>query len=119
MKAYGKRQMMRAARAGALDEIAACAEHFDLITLMTLHRQFGFGAKRLTKFYREFTAMYEYYKHRYLTLEDSTVCGDRTDTYALKKRLKEIGFDYDAMCKTILAEDAKEKNGGGNNGNTE
>lgn len=38
------------------------------------------------------------------TWGSTVVCGDRMDTYALKKHLKEIGFDYDAECDAIRAE---------------
>lgn len=106
MKAYGKRAKMREARKQALDEISACAEHFDLVLLMTLHdEEPHFGAMRLKRFYRAFAAKYEEYKRRYLTSSDTTVCGDRMDTYALKKHLKDIGFDYDAVCEEIRKEE--------------
>ena len=106
MKAYGKRTQMREARKAALAEMTACAEHFDLVLLMTLHdEEPHFGAKRLKRFFRKFVKKYEYYKQRYLTADDTTVCGDRTDTYALKKRLKDIGFDYDAVCDEIRKEE--------------
>lgn len=52
--------------------------------------------------------MYDEFKRRYMTADDSTVCGDRTDTYALKKRLLEIGFDYDKECEEIRAEQEQE-----------
>ena len=105
MNAYNRRAKMREARKEALAEMAACAEHFDLIVLMTLHEEEPhFGAKRLKRFFRAFVKKYDYYKQRYLTADDSTVCGDRMDTYALKKHLKEIGFDYDAECEAIREE---------------
>lgn len=105
MQAYGKKAKMREARAAALAEIDTCVEHFDLVLLMTLHDEAPhFGAKRLRRFYRAFTAKYDEYKRRYLAGDDKTVCGDRTDTYALKKHLKEIGFDFDAECEAIQKE---------------
>ena len=95
---------MREARKAALDEISACVEHFDLIVLMTLHDEEHYGAKKLKRFFRAFTAKYDEYKARYLASDDTTVCGDRTDTYALKQHLKQIGFDYDAECEAIRRE---------------
>jgi hypothetical protein len=105
MQAYGKRAKMREARKTALDEFAALAEHFDLLWLWTLHTsKERYGAKRLRERFRDYIKMYDEFKRRYMTADDSTMCGDRTDTYALKKRLKEIGFDYDAECEEIRKE---------------
>ena len=104
MKAYGKRQQKRIARAEAMEEMAAVAEHFDLVLLMTLHDEVGFGATRLRRFFRRFVKKYDEYKRRYLASDESTECGDRTDTYILKAHLKEIGFDYDAECEEIRKE---------------
>lgn len=109
MLAYGKKAKMREARAAALKEIDTCVEHFDLVLLKTLHDEAKFGAKRLKRFFRAFVKEYEYYKQRYLTSDDTTVCGDRADTYALKKHLKDIGFDYDAECDAIRKEEEQKK----------
>lgn len=112
MKAYGKRAKMREARAAALDEITACVEHFDLLVLMTLHdEEPHFGAKRLRKFFRDFSYKYDEYKRRYLAADDSTVCGKRLDTEILKQQLKDIGFDYDAECDALRAEMEGKDNG--------
>lgn len=104
MKAYGKRQQKRIARAEAMNEMAAVAEHFDLVLLMTLHDEVGFGATRLRRFFRRFVKKYDEYKRRYLAQDESTECGDRTDTYILKEHLKQIGFDYDAECEAVRKE---------------
>lgn len=105
MKAYGKRAQMREARKQALEEMSACAEHFDLIVLMTLRDEAPyFGAKRLKRFFRAFVKKYDEYKARYLAADDSTVCGDRLDTHVLKQHLLDIGFDYDAECEAIRKE---------------
>lgn len=116
MKAYGKRAQMRSARAAALDEFAALAEHFDLLWLITLHdSKAHYGAKRLRETFRDHIRKYDEYKRRYLAADDSTVCGDRLDTQMLKQHLKDIGFDYDAECALIRAEE----DGGKENGITE
>ena len=110
MNAYNRRAKMREARKEALAEMAACAEHFDLVLLKTLHdEEPHFGAKRLKRFFRNFVKMYDEYKRKYLASDDTTVCGDRMDTYALKKHLKEIGFDYDAECEELRKELEQEK----------
>lgn len=116
MNAYSKKRQKRIARAEAMEEMTACAEHFDLIVLMTLHDEAPhFGAKRLKRFFRAFIRKYDEYKRRYLAADDSTVCGDREDTKQLKKQLKDIGFDYDAECEAYR----EEQRGGGTCGNSE
>ena len=45
-----------------MEEMTACAEHFDLIVLMTLHDEAPhFGAKRLKRFFRAFIRKYDEY----------------------------------------------------------
>lgn len=105
MQAYGKKAKIRKARKDAMDELEALTEHMELLWLMTLHdSKERYGAKRLRQKFRDYVRKYAEYKRRYLAADDSTVCGNRTDTYALKKHLKEIGFDYDAECEAIQKE---------------
>lgn len=106
MQAYNKKIQIRKAREQSLDSMLALTEHFDLLWLWTLHSSdiTKHGAKRLRNMYREFVFMYDDFKRRYMAADDSTVYGDRTDTYALKKRLKEIGFDFDLECELIQKE---------------
>lgn len=104
MDVFSKKMQKQKARMEAVWEMSACAEHFDLIVLMTLHDEEHYGAKKLKRFFRGFVKKYDEYKRRYLTADDTTVCGDRTDTYVLKKQLREIGFDYDAECEAIRRE---------------
>lgn len=112
MLAYSKKAKMREARKETLTEMAACAEHFDLVVLMTLHDdpRLRFGANRLRRFYWDFARKYEEYKRRYLATYDSTTCGNRLDTQMLKQQLKDIGFDYDAECEAIREEMEQERN---------
>ena len=110
MLAYSKKAKMREARKEALTEMEICSEHYDLVLLTTLHEEYHHTAEWLRKFYRKFVAKYKYYMNRYLTADDSTKYGDRTDAYAMKKYLKEIGFDYDAECEAMLREFEQERN---------
>lgn len=111
MDAWGKKAKLRSARSEALDVFEGMAEHYDLLWLWVLHRskRSRYGAKRLRETYRDLAKMYHEYKRRYMTSSDSTVYGDRMDTYVLKRHLKEIGFDYDKECEAILKEMEQEK----------
>lgn len=106
MQSYNKKIQMRKARTESLNQLETMMDHFDLLWLMTLHDnpKTKFGAQRLRFVFRDYIRKYDEYKRRYLAASESTVCGDRTDTYALKKHLKEIGFDYDAECEAIRRE---------------
>ena len=44
---------------------------------------------------KDFLETYDTYKGRYFDETDIEEFGSRTDTYALKEHLKQIGFDYD------------------------
>lgn len=105
MDCYGRNKKKRDALKAAQEEMEICAEHYDLVLLMTLREEYNHGAKWLKDFYKKFVAKYKYYQNRYLTENESTRYGNRTDAYAMKKRLKEIGFDYDAVCEEIMNEE--------------
>ena len=106
MQAYNKKIQIRKARTESVNQLETMMDHFDMLWLMTLHdnSKTKLGAERLRFVFRDYIRKYDEYKRRYLAADESTVCGDRTDTYALKKHLKEIGFDYDAECAAIREE---------------
>ena len=78
-------------------------QYLDMLALMALHLEFGFGAERLKRYYRRIFKLGEEYRRRY---EDpkGPKWGrkdkrgfNRTEFYKLKKDLFDIGFDYDAI----------------------
>lgn len=79
-------------------------QYLDMLALMVLHDEFGFGAERLKRYYR---AIYEkgseYLKYRDPKGPDwgkkDKLGYGRTEFYKLKKDLYDIGFDYDAMAE--------------------
>lgn len=76
-------------------------QHMDMIVLVVLHDEYGFGARRLRKVYESIVKKAEEYK-KYIADNDRVYFNDaqgreREDTYNLKKHLKQIGFDYDAV----------------------
>lgn len=103
MQAYNKKIQIRKARTESVNQLETMMDHFDMLWLMTLHDnpKTKLGAERLRFVFRDYIRKYDEYKRRYLAADESTICGDRTDTYALKKHLKEIGFDYDLECDLI------------------
>lgn len=104
MKSYGKMAKRRQIKNAVREEMHNYAEHFDLCTLYTLHREFGFGATRLKRFYTEFQEVYEDFKRRYYHKDDIKEFGSRTDAYMMKEKLLELGFDYDEMVKELTNE---------------
>ena len=100
MQAYNKKIQIRKARTESVNQLETMMDHFDMLWLMTLHDnpKTKLGAQRLRFIFRDYIRKYDEYKRRYLAADESTVCGNRTDTYALKKHLKEIDFDYDLEC---------------------
>ena len=95
MKAFNKKMKQERLRNSVQRVMLLYAEHFDLVMLYTLHNKKGYGAKRLRDFYKDFLETYDTYKGRYFDETDIEEFGSRTDTYALKEHLKQIGFDYD------------------------
>ena len=95
MKAYGKNAQRRIVKKYVAEESDAFIEHCDLIYLWLLHELDGMGAVKLRRHFRGFVKMYDNFKHRYMQEDDINTLGERCDTIVLKKRLAEIGFDYD------------------------
>lgn len=85
----------------------AYIEHMDLLVMMILHKQFGFGAVRLERVYRAIEKEFHNYK-RFMADNDRTCFndeGERDDAWKLKQDLKAIGFDYDKIVGRIMSED--------------
>lgn len=95
MNALGKKAVRRYMKQQINDEMINYVEHCDLVVLWVLHNVFGFGEKRLRKYYRAFMKLYDEFQNRYKREDDIQTLGERGDSVALKAKLKEIGFDYD------------------------
>ena len=87
------------------EEIEWLFEHCDLLTLISLHEECGFGAERLKRVFRKILSLHYEFKAKYMAADDTVTAEGRCDTYAMKEYLKRIGFDYDAecdeLCKTL------------------
>lgn len=88
----------------------AYIEHMDLCMLWVLHITLGLGAKRLRIVYHSLYKTFEEFK-RYLGNSKTKFNEDveRDDTWALKYKLKEIGFDYDEEVKLAMQENDDEQ----------
>ena len=102
MNVYGKKGKERIIKNKLVQEIEWIAEHCDLLTLVTLHEVFGFGAKRLRRLYSKVSVLHDEFKNKYIASDDKVLGEGRCDTYALKNYLKRIGFDYDKECEILL-----------------
>ena len=97
-----------------LDSYYEHIEYMDCVILMTLHDVFGFGQKRLRRFYDAIRQTYHYYERYNAKKEvrfghrDSEGQG-RSDLYEIKQELKGIGFDYDAIVNEEYEKTKKEK----------
>lgn len=102
MKVLGKKGKERIIKKCLVDEMEWVAEHCDLLTLVALHEEFGFGADRLRKLYAKMSALHDDFKNKYIAEDDTRLAEGRCDTYAMKMYLKRIGFDYDEECEKAL-----------------
>lgn len=115
MKAYDRykeRQRKQAVKEITMENCDAYIQHMDLIVLHILHTEFGFGATRLRRVFREIDKRFWEFK-RYMA-DDHTKFSDgveRMDTFALKYKLREIGFDYDEEVRLALEEEGCEEHG--------
>lgn len=103
-KSYKKRERDKELYQIAMDNCDAYVEHMDLIVLDVLHTEFGFGAERLKRVYTEIEKRFNKYR-QYMADNDNTKFNDgveRDDTWVLKRNLKEIGFDYDAIVAEAM-----------------
>lgn len=85
----------------------------DMIVLMVLHEEYGFGAERLKRYYRAICPMADRYgrydDHREPDFGKRTKKGlNRTSIWKLKKDLFDLGFDYDAIVNEEDEKTARE-----------
>lgn len=77
-------------------------QYLDMLALMVLHTEFGFGAERLKRYYRAISELADAYR-RYDDPRGpdwgrkDKYGHEKLVLYALKRDLKAIGFDYDEM----------------------
>ena len=108
MKVLGKKGKDRLVKNTIVKEMDWLSQHCDLLMLIALHEEFGFGAERLRKFYRKIVVLHDEFKNRYMASDDKVLGEGRCDTYALKTYLKRIGFDYDKECELLCAKGGAE-----------
>lgn len=101
MNVMGKKGRERMIRKTIVDEIEWLSEHCDLITLIVLHEEFGFGAERLKRAFRKTLTLHNEFKQKYMAADDTVTTKGRCDTYAMKEYLKRIGFDFDKECELL------------------
>lgn len=102
MNAFGKKGRERMIKKTIVEEVEWLSEHCDLLTLISLHEEFGFGADRLKRAFRKTITLHDEFKKKYMAADDTVTAKGRCDTYAMKQYLKRIGFDYDKECEELL-----------------
>ena len=104
-KKYKQRQRDQDVKNMTMETCDAYIEHMDLVMLWVLHTnpKLRLGAKRLRYVYHDLYKTFMEFK-RYLG-DSKTKFNDgveRDDTWALKYKLKQIGFDYDEEVRKEL-----------------
>lgn len=102
---YKQRQRNQAVKDITMENCDAYIEHMDLIILHILHTEEGYGAKRLSRVFRKIYKRFNEFK--WYMKDDRTKFNDgveRMDTFALKYKLREIGFDYDEEVRLAMQE---------------
>ena len=102
MKVMSKKGRERQIKRVIVEEIEWLCEHCDLLTLVALHEEFGFGAERLRRVYFAVGTLHDEFKKKYMAADDTVTAEGRCDTYAMKEYLKRIGFDFDEECEKLL-----------------
>lgn len=102
MKVMSKKGRERVIKKSIVSEIEWLCEHCDLLTLITLHEEFGFGADRLRRALRKTVVLHDEFKKKYMAADDTQLAKNRCDTNAMKEYLKRIGFDFDEECEKLL-----------------
>lgn len=81
-----RQKIRREARMQMLETHKKINADFDAMVLWVLHSRFGFGKKRLERFYEEFLREYEEMKEYYASNDDTII-------FAAREKLKQIGVD--------------------------
>lgn len=84
--------MMPEIRQQCIEQTEQYEAELDVVTLYTLSKIFGFGKKRLDRFYNEMFRLRDEMKERYRLGDDDSM-GD----YAMYVKLKEKGIDVKQM----------------------
>ena len=97
MRSYAKRQKMKQADDLAeklvLEKWAVHCRNADISILWALRETFGFGKKRLERFYTNWLRTHIHMIDRYQT------DGDESHYWVMEARLREIGVDIDKLQK--------------------
>lgn len=104
MNALSKKQKKRRYIGELTEELKEYAELYDCCNLLELHHVRGFGRQRLHDHLLGVAKRHIDNEHKYCSADDYATLGTRSDLLIMKKRLLEIGFDYDAECEAVLAE---------------
>ena len=89
-----RKEIVREARRELFEQKKILGNDFDAAVLWTLHQAFGFGAKRLRRFYDAFLAEYDRLREFYTgTDADGNEVLDGTVSFACRENLKRIGVD--------------------------
>ena len=69
----------------------------DIIALYTLHKQFGFGKRRLKEFFDEFRNQYQHLQDYYMMPDDVE--------WVAEYKLKEAGIDIDEWYRELESQE--------------
>lgn len=71
MKVMSKKGRERQIKRCIVEEVEWLCEHCDLLTLVALHEEFGFGAERLRRVYSAVGTLHDEFKKKYMAAENS------------------------------------------------
>lgn len=112
LKKYKERQYRDKAREIVNENMDNFIEHMDLLIMYVLHNELDLDAVGLERIFMCISDYYEAFRSQFVKPGDDNRFwqkGGRMDTYALKYYLKEIGFNYDAVCEKKLKENEEKK----------
>lgn len=102
-----RKEIIKEARREIFEQKKILDNDFDAAVLWTLHRAFGFGAKRLRRFYDAFLAEYDLLREFYTgTDADGNAVNDGVVSYACRDHLKRIGVDIEEWNQSTRRKEA-------------